>query len=152
MKRIWILTAVLALASQIIAHHIDGPISPAAGGASIRPGDCDPAFFEMTDKNLKESGSDVFYRDFIAETSKKFPDEYTQLGEASFFARHAFHGLDIRCSSKNGGCTGIPTCKEILTHVLGHEGDKVLARKVYFSMKKIQFIADAILWFQVSIS
>lgn len=152
MKYALILAAVLALASQIIAQNVDSPIVPAAGDPTIRTGVCDPAFFEMTDKNLKESGSDIFYRDFIAETSKKFPDEYTQLGEASFFARHAFHELDFRCSSKKGGCAGIPTCKEILTHVLDHKGDRVLARKVYFSMRKIVFITDAILWFEVSIS
>lgn len=113
-------------------------------------GDCDPKFFEMTPKNLEESGSDAFYRDFILKNAKAHPEEYDRLGEVAFFARYAFNGIDVHCSSAKGGCTGIPLCKDILNHVEGRGGDKEEARNIYFSIKKIELMADAMYWFHVS--
>ena len=148
MRLIWILTAVLAPLSHTLAAGLDST-DLAVRRHADRPEDCDPAFFEMTKKNLKESGSDEFYRNFIVETSKEHPDEYLRLGEVSFFAHHAFTGLEVACSSRRKGCTGIPTCRAVLDHVQRHGGDKDKARKIYFSIKKIEYIVDAIFWFHV---
>ena len=123
----------------------------AVRGEGDGPEDCDPEFFEMSEKNLKESGSDEYYRDFIAKTSLAKPDEYSRLGEVSFFAQEAFNGFEVRCSSQTKGCTGIPTCRDVLGHVQRHGGDRDKARKIYFSIKKIESIVDAIFWFHVSL-
>lgn len=147
---VWILTALLASLGQVMAANPD-PTYLAARGLGDGPDDCDPGFFEMTEKNLRESKSDEFYRDLISKTSKEHPEEYIRLGEVSFFARHAFNGLEVRCGSHKKGCTGIPTCTDILDYVKRHGGDKEKARKVYFSIKKIEFIIDAIFWFHVSL-
>jgi hypothetical protein len=160
MKPIWILSSVSVLLSQTTATNDHGPAvqtnKESADVAVIeikdKPSECDPAFFEMTEKNLDDSGSDIFYRNFIIESSKRHPGDYIRLGEVSFFARYAYNGLDVRCSSFKGGCAGIPTCKEVLDHVLHRNGDRDLARKIYFSMKKVEFIVDEIYWFHVSAS
>lgn len=149
MRSIWILAAILASFSQIVAGD-SGPTHFAVRGSENGLDHCDPEFFEMTEKNLRESESDKFYRDFIAKTSKEHPEEYTRLGEVEFFARHAFGGLEVHCNRHQKGCTGIPTCKDILDHQKRHGGEREMARKVYFSIKKIEHISNAIFWFHVS--
>ena len=150
MRPIWILTAIVAPLCHVLAHSSDD-INVAVRREGEGQEDCDPDFFEMSEKNLKESGSDEYYRDFIAESSQANQEEYLRRGEVSFFAHHAFNGLEVRCSSQKRGCTGIPTCKDVLGHIQRRGGDKDKARKVYFSIKKIESIVDAIFWFHVSL-
>jgi hypothetical protein len=146
MRSVWFLAAFVAP----IWHAFAGNPGNVDHAVTRGGNDCNSKFFDMTEQNLRYSGSDKYYRDFILEESQKYPKEYAELGEISFFARHTFDGFDVHCGSKYEGCTGIPTCKRVLDHVQRHGGDEVLARKIYFSIKKIEFVADAIFWFHVS--
>jgi hypothetical protein len=150
---IWILITILALLGHVTATDINHAYHSyhAIKVNPDVPENCDPGFFEMTEKNLEESKSDEFYRQFIIEEAKEHPDEYTRLGEVSFFARYAFNGFEVHCGSYENGCSGIPTCPDILSHVHLHGGDKHRARQIYFSIKKVEHIVGLIFWFYVSL-
>lgn len=146
MRTTWIFTTILALLGIALStNQEDENLSIGEEEMS-----CDSPYFSMSAENLEASESDKFYRDLIRDITKHSPEDYSRMGEVSAFAYHALKKLDVRCSSYNQGCIGIPACDNVLERVPNRDGKKDIARKLYFSMKKIESIVNALVWFQVS--
>lgn len=93
----------------------------------------DFGYFEMTAANLEESGVWEWYQAWTQEASSgPLGPRFTSYGEVRLFG-HVFLGDDdYDCGLEMGGCTRRPSCGSIL---MQYQGDRELARKVYFVMK-----------------
>ncbi|ELR05288.1 hypothetical protein VC83_08249 [Pseudogymnoascus destructans] len=93
----------------------------------------DFGYFEMTAANLEESGVWEWYQAWTQEASSgPLGPRFAAYGEVRLFG-HVFLGDDdYDCGLEMGGCTRRPSCSSIM---MQYQGDKELARKVYFVMK-----------------
>ncbi|OBT61785.1 hypothetical protein VE03_09086 [Pseudogymnoascus sp. 23342-1-I1] len=93
----------------------------------------DFGYFEMTAANLEESGVWEWYQAWTQEArSGRLGPRFATYGEVRLFG-HVFLGDDdYNCGLEMGGCTRRPSCSSIM---MQYQGDKDLARKVYFVMK-----------------
>lgn len=93
----------------------------------------DFGYFEMTAANLEESGVWEWYQAWTQEASSgPLGPRFATYGEVRLFG-HVFLGDDdYDCGLEMGGCTRRPSCSTIM---MQYQGDKELARKVYFVMK-----------------
>lgn len=93
----------------------------------------DFGYFEMTAANLEESGVWEWYQAWTQEASSgPLGPRFAAYGEVRLFG-HVFLGDDdYDCGLEMGGCTRRPSCSSIM---MQYNGDKELARKVYFVMK-----------------
>lgn len=93
----------------------------------------DFGYFEMTAANLEESGVWEWYQAWTQEASSGLlGPRFAAYGEVRLFG-HVFLGDDdYDCGLEMGGCTRRPSCSTIM---MQYQGDKELARKVYFVIK-----------------
>lgn len=119
-------------------------------------GDCLPAFFDVTNENLREANVSLWYNNFITSKAKENPEAYKQFGEVSLFAREIMQTSDFECNLQSKGCNHMPSCKEVTNHLerrnSGLTTPQLLdqSRKIYLAFKQMDSISKYISTMHVS--
>lgn len=104
---------------------------------------CPPAYFARTQQNIDESGSDEWYIKYTSAARSNHSNLDGPYREVDSFAKKALHETDFNCDVRIG-CSGVPSCNTIVKTTESHNKHLSpteqldLARKIYFSLKKIE--------------
>ncbi|KAL5327226.1 hypothetical protein ACEPPN_004918 [Leptodophora sp. 'Broadleaf-Isolate-01'] len=113
-------------------------------------GDCQPAFFDVTNENLRQANVSLWYNDFMTSKAKQDPEAYKKFGEMTLFAREIMQTSDFECNLQSKGCNHMPSCKDVTNHLerrnLGLTTPQLLdqARKIYLTFKQMDSISKYI--------
>ena len=109
-----------------------------------------PDYFELTQRNLNDSGVVPWYPEWVERMRANYPENYTNLGEIRFFSKYAWGDSNFMCGITQGGCSTVPTAKGIIERLLLYRKgeDHTLAanlaeaRRIFFMAKEIQAITE----------
>lgn len=124
-----------------------------------RDKECDPNYFELTHRNLNDSGIVEWYPKWMEKMKEKYPEKYQSLGEVRFFSKLAWGDSNFMCGIIHKGCATVPTPMAVVERVLLHRAGSNYtlaenlseARRIYFMASEIHAITQFMFYQYVSI-